>query len=150
MVKEITNPISYKPLQELVVCSNKIIDKGHIIGVGEFAPLIIGVGLIPSVWIYTKVQNYNWLPLVIESRSNHIKIKVTADTSERKVSINMEGTKILTAQMVDYDRCIVADLDLRPIGLNFYGDSNGLIAGSTTFNSNSFNNVAFMIGLDES
>lgn len=49
-------PENYKPLDELNICSNKLTGGAKLLGIDDFAPILIGDGEIPSVWIFGKKQ----------------------------------------------------------------------------------------------
>lgn len=149
MIREIKYPQNYIPLSRLEVCSNTLIGGGNIIGFDNFSPLLIGKGIVPLVWIYAKADRLNWISIVAESRSNHAKVKIEQNLDQRQIIVKVESTVLLDAKMLNDDSCIVSQIDMRPIGLNLFGDSEALTMGGSKFSGNSFQGVTFMIGISE-
>ncbi|MFD2565522.1 hypothetical protein [Aquimarina rubra] len=142
-------PKNYIPLTELEVCSNKIIGGGSLIGINDFAPLLIGKGEIPKVWLYTKIDQNNWAPLIINNESQHSKIKILTDITSREITIKTHDTIIIHGIMSNDNSCSIDQLDLRPIGLMFYGNVEQLTIGDSNLKGNTFNGISFMIGIDD-
>lgn len=143
------NPEHYQIIPELHVCSNVAINGGHIIAIGEFPPLIIGKGVIPMVWLYMKINNKVWQPLVTNNISLNSQVLVLEDDENRTTIIKTPGATLLEATMVNTNKCVVRTLDLRPVGLDIFGDSEKLMIGTNRFSNNTFENLQFLIGLDE-
>lgn len=146
MNKEIKYPQKYIPVKVLNICSNKIVGGGNLISINNLYPLIIGKGTIPLIWIYTKYDKNNWIPLVSENNALHSSLKIESLSDKREVIITIEETTIIDAKMSDDDTCIVNQIDLRPIGINLFGDENSLTFGTSKFAGNTFKGVSFMLG----
>ncbi len=146
---EIKYPTNYKPLKTLEVCSNKINGGGSIIGFNNFAPILIGKGVVPTIWLYAKDNSADWVPVVEENESKHVKVQIEKSIPLRELTAKVDDTLIIRAQMTDEDVCAVTILDLRPIGLNIYGDTTSLKIGDSTFNGNVFEVSTFMIAINE-
>lgn len=69
----------------LNVCSNKLVGGGNIIGIKDFAPLIVGFGEIPQLWIYHRLNNSNWQPIVLKNESCCPDTSVEISDIERRV-----------------------------------------------------------------
>lgn len=149
MIKENIHPKNFQTLNELNVCSNKIIGGGNIIGIDNFAPLLIGDGIIPAVWLYARIDKVNWTAIVKESESFHSQIQIIANKINREVIIKIENTIILSAKMTSDKICTVDSIDLRPIGFNVYGNANNFQIANSSFNGNTFQGVSFMIGFGD-
>lgn len=149
MTSNFTNPSNYQIIPELNVCSNKIINGGYVIGIGDFPPLIIGAGKSPMVWLYARSDKSNWVPLVYENLSHNSQILVVEDSETRTTTIRTEKGVIFNAVMQNDYVCLVTQLDLRSTGLDIYGDQDKLQVGNSTFAGNSFKGSKFMIGITE-
>ena len=149
MNKEITYPKNYELLRELNVCSNRIIGGGSIIGIDSFAPLLIGNGQVPAIWLYVRIDKSNWTAVIKESESFHPKVLVTKNVKEREIIIKIENIIVLQARMTSDKICEIETIDLRPIGFNIYGSNNNFQVANSSFSGNTFNGISFMVGFGE-
>ena len=74
-------PVGYKPYQEVLLCSNKIIGGGYFFNVNGVIPLLIGVGPKPIIWLnaVTQAEEKAFTPIVDSSTSLHPLIRVSED-----------------------------------------------------------------------
>lgn len=149
MTEDRTLPESYKALEVLNICSNKIIGGGKIIGINDFAPILIGTGNVPNVWLYGKNRENGWVLLVDDNFSLNPSVKIKRDILKRGVTIKIDRTVLLDAKMTSNKECKVVSIDLRPIGLNVVGNSQELKVGEARFSDNTFHGKGFMIGFSE-
>lgn len=147
MHKENNTPKLYQPLELLEVCSNQIIGGGAILGIDNFAPLRIGDGIVPAVWLYARVDKENWTAIIKKSESFHSLITIQKDLEKREITINIDETTVLRAKMTSYKKCLVDKIDLRPVGFNLFGEGKNFQVANSSFSGNTFNGISFMVGM---
>lgn len=140
-------PKSFIPYKILKVCSNSLIDGGHIVSVGNVLPLIIGKGEKPQVWIQaiSNPETKEFLSIVENSVSKHSAVEVLEVLGA--VVVTIQGVKIVSVKQGADDTASVEVLDLRPIGLNLSGNSTSLNVGGSSFSGNSMKGGGVLIGL---
>lgn len=145
MITPTTLPSTYKPYQRLTVCSNELIGGGHLVILGDVLPLLVGSGETPMVWLQAPADKTgkSYVPLVVASVAAHKAVTVVSNKDGLTVSV--EGTPVIHALQVDSESAVIDFLDLRPVGLNIYGNATSLTAGGGTFSSNSFNGVGALL-----
>lgn len=149
MIKERNLPKEYKTLEKLNICSNTIIGGGKIIGINDFAPILIGAGNIPNIWLYGKNNENKWVPIVEHNLSFHPAINIKRELVKKRITIKIQKTTILNAKMTSKSECKVIAIDLRPLGLNIVGNTNELKVGESSFSNNTFEGLGYMIGFTE-
>ncbi|MCR1026643.1 hypothetical protein NQT66_17625 [Cellulophaga baltica] len=142
-------PENYIPLDELNICSNKLLGGAKIIGIDDFAPILIGDGAIPSIWIFGKNQNNKWVELIKESKSLHPAIQIINDTINREIVIGIQNSIVLKAKMTSNKICEINTIDLRPIGFDIHGKGTEFHIAQSTFSGNTFNLNGFLVGISE-
>ncbi|NOT81421.1 MAG: hypothetical protein HOP01_01660 [Gallionella sp.] len=140
-------PQAYKPYQQLKVCSNTLIGGGNLIALGEVLPLLVGSGESPLIWLQapTDETGKNYISLVAASVASHHAVSVVNDKNGLTVSVG--GTPLLLVKQTSAKSAEIKLLDLRPIGLNIYGNETSLTAGGATFSHNTFNGFGTMMTL---
>ncbi|HII4337086.1 hypothetical protein HJ171_08115 [Vibrio parahaemolyticus] len=130
-------PSQYKPLKKQTICSNVIHGGGQLITLKDDFPVLVGSGPVPKIWLkgYTDSEHKTLSYVVEENKSNHSAVKVK--TGNNSVSVLVGSTVILSAKATSPDVVIVDKVDLRPLGLNIYGDKSALNAGGASFSNNS-------------
>ncbi|MEZ8107331.1 hypothetical protein [Vibrio cortegadensis] len=139
-------PDGYKPLKKLTICSNTLTGGGNLVSIGGDIPVRIGRGSIPQVWIKAIADSSTneLVPIVEKNKSLHPAIKVV--TQNNKITVLISGETVLSAKAPSQDVVVVDKLDLRPLGLNLYGDSSSLKVGGNTFSRNSMHGGGTLIG----
>jgi hypothetical protein len=140
-------PKGFVQIQNLEVCSNNLINSFSLIGINDFPPFLIGKGYAPLIWLYIKDQKGNWQLLVEANKTFHPDIRVLKEYKSTKVMINQQI--IVDSLMTDDNSCVVSELDLRPIGLNIFGDNNGLTIGGNRFTDNTVYGSKYLVGFNE-
>ncbi|WP_172148021.1 hypothetical protein [Pseudomonas tumuqii] len=140
-------PKSYRPYESLVVCSNTINGGGHIAAIGETLPLIIGKGEKPQIWLQAlnNSETKEFLSVVENSVSKHPAVEVKEISGS--VVVTIQGKLVLSVKAISDDSAIVDELDMRPIGLNLFGNSSSMTVGGSTFSRNSMSGGGVLIGL---
>lgn len=142
-------PENYKPLNELNICSNKLLGGAKLIGIDGFAPILIGDGVIPTIWIFGKNQDNKWVGLIKENKSLHPAIQIINDKIKREIVIGIQNTIVLKGKMTSDKVCEVNTIDLRPIGFDIHGKENEFYIANSTFSGNTFQGSGFLVGINE-
>lgn len=143
----VKNPIGYSKIHEVNFCSNLLIDVFAPFGINDKAPILIGNGEVPVIWLYAPDQYNTWLPIVEKNKSKLKTLKVEENKIHRTVRVSFNRITIIEAQMLANGSCVVISLDLRPIGLLIYGNQNELKIGESKFQRNTMIGARFAIGL---
>lgn len=133
-------------LDELTICSNKIIGGGQLIEIQEYVPLIIGAGETPKIWLRMKFQDKE-ITLINDNRIFNSSITIEENKAEKSTSVKAKDSLIIYSKMLDSKKCIITNLDLRPIGLDIVGNSKELRIAGTTLAGNTFSGTKFIIGM---
>jgi len=145
MITRTTLPSTYKPYQKLTVCSNVLIGGGHLVVLGEVLPLLVGSGEGPTIWLQapTDKSGKSYVPLVTASVASHPAVGVVSNRDGLTVSI--AGVPVIHVKQASQDSAVIDLLDLRPVGLNIYGNASSLTAGGTTLSQNTFSGGGTML-----
>jgi hypothetical protein len=142
-------PENYKPLDELNICSNKLLGGAKLLGIDDFAPILIGDGIIPLIWIFGKNQNNEWVELIKESVSMHPAIQIINDKINREIIIGIQNSIVLKGKMISNKICEINTIDLRQIGFEIYDKEKKLNIANSTFSGNTFQSNGFLVGMSE-
>ena len=147
MNQRIRLPKEYKPFDHLTLCSNILINVQVPFEVDGHIPLLIGRNELPKIWLNapSPKPGFEWTPLVRQNRSLHKAVKLIK--SKNEIIIKVNTIKILRVSKISDNSASVVQMDLRPIGLNIYGDESHLVVGTHQLVSNTFQNVYVMIGI---
>lgn len=140
-------PNEYIPYHEIEICSNKIVGGGDLVVIGNIVPFYIGIGDVPKVWLksLSDIKNKSFIDVVEASISKHPSIKIISNNGE--IVINIGDTVILETDGNSKNQVRVIKLDLRPLGINIYGDKSALYAGGTTLTGNAFKGTGTFLAL---
>ena len=140
-------PKSYSPYETLVVCSNTLSGRGHLLAIGEVLPVLVGKGEKPQVWLQalSNPDKSEFVIIVEASISKHQAVKVFEDSGA--LNIHVGGTNVLSVRVTGEDSAEIFFLDLRPFGINLHGNNSELKVGNSTFIRNSFAGGGTMISL---
>jgi len=149
MITKNNLPKSYVPYETLVVCSNTLSGGGHIVAAGEILPVLVGKGEKPQVWLQALLnpEKNEFITIVEASISKHQAVKVIEENCV--ININVGGTDVLSVQVTGENSAEVFMLDLRPLGINLFGNKSELKVGNSTFSGNSFSGGGTMIGFGD-
>lgn len=138
-------PKSYTPYSTLTVCSNILLGGSNILAIGKVLPILVGKGEKPQVWLQARSdpKNSKFVTIVEASISKHPAVKVFEDNNVLNISV--AGTNILSVKASDENSAEILLLDLRPLGLNVYGNESQLQAGGSTFTQNTFSGGGTLI-----
>ena len=141
-------PKEYRPYEELTVCSNHFRNAQMLLEVGGHAPVLIGAGPKPRLWISvpTSKDGKHWVSLVRDSKALHPKVEIK-EQPDGTVVVVAAGHKVLQVHPKGDTVAEVSELDLRPLGLDVHGNAQALWVGSNQFSNNTFENVRAVIGI---
>jgi hypothetical protein len=146
---KINIPSEYQPFEKLIICSNVLIGTGAFFKVGEIEPLLIGKGLnLPTIWLRARANKNNWIPVVERSIILSQQLEIINDIVTNTTTIKMKDIVIIQAQQKKIE-CIINKLDLRPLGLNIFGDENLLEVGAGKFKGNTMKGGGAFFGFNE-
>jgi hypothetical protein len=149
MTKNSKIPNDYKPFPELIICSNSFVNGKIPIEVSGNIPFLVGNGKFPIIWLFGPVSKYEikWQEIVSNNQALDKRITITFSEKDQIVNVSFGSIILIQVKKISDDKADIINLDLRPLGLNIYGDSNGLNVGTNSFSNNSFSNVNTMLAL---
>ena len=142
-------PKEYRPYNHLIFCSNNLINVQIPFEIDEHIPLLIGRNRQPQIWLNapSSQSEIKWIPLIRQNRSLHKAVIVKRLNKEVIIKIN--NIQIIKVLQLNDDLAKVVQLDLRPIGLNIFGDETRLVVGNNQLVSNTFTDVYIMIKIGQ-
>jgi len=140
-------PSSYQPYEKLTICSNSLIGGGHVVELAGALPLIIGCGEKPQVWLQaiSNPEKMEFVSVVENSVSKFPAVEVKE--IDGSIIITIQGKQVLKVRNVSNSEAVVENMDLRPIGLNLYGDANNMNIPNGSFSGNSMSGGGVLLGL---
>ncbi len=141
MITKENIPESYKPFDKLMLCSNIITGGAYLISIGNVIPLLVGQGAKPMVWLQAVIDAKagKFVTVVDASISTHPAVRVFEEGDI--LNVNSGSMLIIRIRSDAPGSAIVDRLDLRPLGINIFGDESKLQAGGNTFMTSSFQGV---------
>ena len=140
-------PPEYEPYPALRFCSNILRHVSAPILVGEQAPVLVGKGRSPRIWISVprKDRPNVWLQVVSDSNASGAFL-VEHNNFATKVYLG-----VMALMVVEVTGSIpeVTFLDLRPLGLDIWGDRLSLHAGGAVLSENTFSNSQSMLAFGQ-
>ena len=150
MKEEINLPKNYSPYPELIICSNTLVNVQIPFLIGQIPLLLIGMNSIPQIWLSARTArgSQEWKYIVEANKSLNPAVYVDSQDENRTVYVKVSNTIIIKAVAQSATKAAIDVLDLRPVGLNVYGDSSGLSLATNRFEGNSMMNsrAAFALG----
>jgi hypothetical protein len=142
-------PSDYKPFQRLMVCGNNFINGEVPVSVGGKPAFLVGQGAMPLLWLWAfEPRNRNEpQPVVL---ANRVSFQVlTIDVTIDHLLVRLPGGTIIDVRVEAVDRARIVELDLRPIGINIWGNESMLAVGTNQLVGNTFRNVRTMVAVGE-
>lgn len=137
----IKQPQKYVPYERVTICSNVIEGGGYLFEMSGQHPLLIGKGDPPLVWLSIPFKNGK-RDIVTASKSFEKSVSVVSILGGTQVVSG--GKVILSTRQISQNEAEVDQIDLRPFGLNVYGDKAGLKVGGMSLTGNRFSGVGTM------
>lgn len=138
---------NFLPLDELIICSNKIIGGGQLIKIQDYSPLTVGRGETPLIWLNVKIDN-KIIELIKENISLNSHLNVQENFIDKSTIIKINNNIIIKARMIKENSCIISKIDLRPIGLDIVGNLQGLKVAGNMLSGNTFSGAQYLIGME--
>jgi hypothetical protein len=140
-------PSSYQPYEKLTICSNSLIGGGHVVELAGALPLIIGYGEKPQIWLQaiSNPEKMEFVSVIENSVSKFPTVEVKE--IDGSIIITIQGKQVLKVRNVSNSEAVVENMDLRPIGLNLYGDANNMNIPNGSFSGNSMSGGGVLLGL---
>ncbi|MFG0356764.1 hypothetical protein [Pseudomonas sp. zbq_11] len=141
MIRTSKLPASYTPYGVTKLCTNTVVGGAFLLAIGDVIPVLFGKGAKPQIWLQAlqSPQSKKFITLVDASIPVHPKMRV--EEFDQKIFVKLDGAVVLSLEQTGDDELTVNEIDLRPLGLNLYGNSSGLHAGGVSFKSSTFSNV---------
>lgn len=140
----------FENYDQIIFCSNYIKNYVSIIkqSINDFEPLMIKKDKDgkPLVFLYYYDNNKKEKIEIINGDRSLIH-SVIFDRSETGCFISYNNITILEAVKNEQSIIEVITLDLRPIGLNIFGDSTTLNMGGNSISRSSMSNIGTVIGI---
>ena len=138
-------PGDYVPYETLVVCSNEFVRGKTPIVFGITTPVLVGKGETPLLWINapTREDGKSWKPLVARNESKVPEADI--NVSGREVTVSLGKKKVIQVKSRDESAAEITFMDLRPLGLNIFGDTKGLNVGTNSLIGNKFVDISTML-----
>ncbi len=142
-------PREYSPFEELDICSNSFINGVIPLEVHGNIVFLVGQGEHPAVWVSApaSAMGDEWM-FVVENNQALYK-EAVVEFPENATVVLVADTILLYTERLSEQKAEVTSLDLRPLGLNVYGDRNGLNVGGQRLIGNTFRNVHTMVGIGD-
>lgn len=140
-------PTDAEAYRDVILCGNTIsspaifqLDRG-------VEPLMIARGTVPRIWISAPLDESRseWRFVINDGVSLHPAFKVIK--SRKSITIHAGATLIIAAREISPVEVVVTTLDLRPVGLNIFGDQQTLHIGSTEISESSIIGGAAAFGI---
>lgn len=147
MIRPNNLPASYDPYNIVRLCSNTLEGGAHLFEVSGTLPLLIGQGEQPVVWLSASTGPGKMVDIVTASKPVHPDVAVTDAFGGTVVMVGSE--KVLSLKELNNNEIEIDFLDLRPIGLNIFGNkTDGLTIGTNKFVGNNFKGIGTFIKID--
>ena len=142
-------PKEYFPFEELEICSNQFINGKVLIEVHNNAVLLIGKGPQPVVWLSGLIskEGKQFQEIVNRNLSLNKSVDIVISEKNNSTIIKVGDLTILEAAKASESKAIVPKMDLRPIGLNIFGDTKELHVGTNRLINSTFMNTHTMVGI---
>ena len=140
-MKPLNLPADYLPFKTIRIGENYFENAQALVTIGGHAPLLIGKGVVPRVWLSVpgKQPGGDWLELIVDNLSPPSDL--TVDSRKFLVKVDKGEVMVCRALSTVNDVLTINRLDLRPLGLKIYSDAQGLHIMGSTMTSNVFSDV---------
>jgi hypothetical protein len=150
MTDEIKFPVEYVPFKELIICSNIMIDGKVPFTIKMGVPLLVGRGEVPLIWLAVPISKEasDWKYVVEGSQSLDKRYDVISFDEGKSIRIMLDNINLIQVNKISDEKAKITNLDLRPLGINIYGDNSGLFVGTNRMAKNTFNSIFGMVKID--
>jgi len=142
-------PDRYRPFRVLNLCSNILRDVPIPIQVNGYPAFLAGRGKHPLLWLAApvRINDQERTFIVRENVSINAAVQVVVNRRKAETAIVIGSVRVLVVRVVG-DSGVIEQIDLRPVGLDVWGDKSALHIGGGTFSDNTVSGatVAFVLG----
>jgi hypothetical protein len=141
-------PSLYIPFKEFEIGTNRLIDGLVLFSLDDNVPLLIGVNGCPRIWLSIPAdeKGESWQIIVRDNKSLHP--KVTVNVNGNTVIVDTPDNGIVLKVNKENERLVkVQQINLRPFGINIYGDESSLTIMNNNLSGNTFTGTKIMIGI---
>lgn len=142
-------PDRYQPFPTLVLCSNVLVNVAIPMQVNGYPAFLVGRGPRPLVWLAAPVSmgDQERTFIVRESVSHNPAVAVVTVPEDPQTEVVVGGVRALVVRGAG-DTAEIDQIDLRPVGLDVWGDKAALHIGGATLRNNTIVGaaIAFAIG----
>jgi hypothetical protein len=134
-------PADFLPFKTIRIGENCLVDALALVTIGGHAPLLIGMGEVPHVWLSVpgKQPWDDWVELIVDNISSQSDVSV--DARKQFLKVTRQDTVLFEAMLNANGGLNVHKLDLRPLSLKFFFDAQGLHVMGNTLIKNEFHGV---------
>src|SRR3990170_1542829 len=127
-------PDGFEPFIDLAICGNRFIKGIAPFTMGDQPILLIGKGDVPAVWLIAPSSDEpdKFITLVANNESKHPQVKVEINDQSRNLHVVLGETVLISVKKILNEFAAVEWIDLRPVGLNIYGNEVSLNVGGMT------------------
>ena len=142
-------PKEYLPFEELEMCSNRFVNGKVLIEAHNHAVLLIGKGPQPVVWLSGLIskEGKQFQEIVNKNCSLNKRVDVIISEKNNSTIIKVGDLTIVEVAKASESKAIIPKMDLRPLGLNIYGDTKELHVGTNRLIGSTFMNTHTMVGI---
>jgi hypothetical protein len=146
MITKENLPAAYVPYERVTLCGNEVIGPSLILTLGNSVPILIGKGASPLVWLQAlTAPNSEDFRLVVEASIPKHPAMTVLSTKSDAIEIRTGPVLVLRVAYSNADHAVIDMIDLRPLGINLYGDTGKLHVGNMSFAGSTFNNLAVLV-----
>lgn len=140
-MKPLNLPADYHPFKTIRIGENCFENAQALVTIGGRAPLLIGKGEVPRVWLSVpgKQPGDDWLELIVDNQSPTSVL--TVDSRKFLQKVDKGAAMVCRATPTVNDDLIINGLDLRPLGLEIYSDAQVLHIMGSTITANKISGV---------
>ena len=147
--RQIQLPAEYKRFQNLVVCGNTFINGDVPVSVRGKPAFLVGQGATPILWMWA-IGSPDWDEPEAVVQAHRVIFQVLwIDVTKDHLLLRLPGGTIINVRVEDVDRARIVELDLRPMGINIWGDETVLAVGTNRLVGNTFTIVQTMVAVGE-
>ncbi|MDH5903457.1 hypothetical protein L8S00_08600 [Vibrio splendidus] len=147
--------VEYDIYDELILCSNRLLNTNYMFRSSDnWSPIVVRKsnqdGNMPSVWLSTRIESegdYRYVELVKNNEQVFFGNNFEFEVTENGFYIAIDSTVICEAGDVQDNSIEIFKLDLRPLGLNIYGEHNKLTIGGNQMSRNTVSKSDSMFGI---
>jgi hypothetical protein len=134
-------PADFQPFKTIRVGENYLADAPALVTIGGLAPLLVGMGEVPRVWLSVPGQQPwdDWVTLIVDNISSQSDVLV--DARKHFIKVTRQDTVLFEAIQNAHGGLNIHALDLRPLSLKIFFDTQGLHVMGNTLSKSEFHGI---------